>query len=87
MRLNTTVLFASITSALLPSSAAIASDDRPPLPLHGVEGFGGIARTYSVYLMISATEGSHLGMPSIGGGTLVTENGRKMVFGTITETF
>lgn len=87
MRLNTIVLFASVTSALLTSNAAIASDDRPPLPLHGVEGYGGIATTYSAYLTNSATEGSYLGMPSIGGGTLVTENGRKMVFATITQTF
>ena len=55
---------------------AFAEDTRPPLPLHGIEGYGGIASTYSVYLTNTATEGNIFGLPSVGAGVLGTTEGR-----------
>jgi len=63
-----------------------AKDTRPPLPLHGVEGYGGIAITYSAYLTNTALDGNIFGKPSLGAGFLVTEKGRYMGFASITET-
>lgn len=58
----------------------------PPLPLHGIEGYGGIAITYSAYLTNPATDGNLFGKPSIGAGTVFTDNGDFLGFATITET-
>lgn len=58
----------------------------PPLPLHGIEGYGGIAITYSAYLTNPAEDGALFGLPSVGGGLLVSPKGRSLLFATFTET-
>lgn len=75
-----------LTSLLLLSSNAFAEDTRPPLPLHGIEGYGGIAATYSAYLTNTAQDGDILGLPSFGAGVLGSTDGRFMGFATFTET-
>ncbi|MBU1053371.1 MAG: hypothetical protein KKC46_06020 [Proteobacteria bacterium] len=62
------------------------SKQSPPLPLHGIEGYGGIAITYSAYLTNPGGENSIVGLPSIGGGLLVTPKGRSLIYSGITET-
>ena len=84
MKLRSTFLLMS--SFLVLSGNAFAEDSRPPLPLHGIEGYGGIAATYSAYLANTATEGNIFGLPSVGGGMLGTTEGRVMGFTTFTET-
>lgn len=63
-----------------------AAKGPPPLPLHGIEGYGGIAITYSAYLTNPAADGKLFGKPSIGVGTVFTGNGDFLGFSTITET-
>ncbi len=76
---------ALLSSFLLLSGTAFAKDERPPLPLHGIEGYGGIAATYSAYLTNTAKEGEIFGMPSFGAGVLGTTDGRYMGFASFTE--
>jgi hypothetical protein len=71
---------------LLVAAPAFAGDESPPLPLHGVEGYGGIAITYSAYLVNPAEEGHIFGKPALGAGGLITEKGRFFGFATVTET-
>jgi hypothetical protein len=61
--------------------------DPPPLPLHGIEGMGGIFSTYSAHLTNPAREGELFGLPSIGFGYVDIGHGRYMLPLTITETF
>lgn len=75
-----------LSAFLLSSTSALAEDSRPPLPLHGVEGYGGIAITYSAYLTNTAKEGDIFGLPSLGGGVLGTTDGRYFGFATATQT-
>lgn len=66
---------------------AFAEEKEPaPLPLHGIEGYGGIAATYSAYLTNPARAGEFLGKPSIGSGAVLMESGKYLGFGSITET-
>jgi hypothetical protein len=65
---------------------AFAKESSPPLPLHGIEGYGGIASTYSAYLTNPAEEGDFFGLPSVGGGVIGTTEGRFMGFTTFSET-
>jgi hypothetical protein len=58
----------------------------PPLPLHGVEGYGGVAITYSAYLTNPPKTGKVFGLPSFGSGFVVTPEGRWFAFITLTET-
>lgn len=58
----------------------------PPLPLHGVEGYGGIASTYSAYLVNPSGKGHFFGKPALGVGSLITSDGRFFGFATATET-
>lgn len=84
MKLRPTLLLMS--SFLMLNGNVFAEDSRPPLPLHGIEGYGGIASTYSAYLTNTATEGNIFGLPSVGAGVLGTTEGRIMGFTTFTET-
>ena len=84
MNFKTTVVLMS--SVLMLSGNAFAEDSSPPLPLHGIEGYGGIAITYSAYLTNPATEDHILGLPSVGAGLLSTTEGRLLGFATFTET-
>jgi hypothetical protein len=60
----------------------------PPLPLHGVEGMGGVLTTYSAYLVNPGTRGpgESFGMPSIGAAYIFLGHGRHLLAASITET-
>ncbi len=58
----------------------------PPLPLHGIEGYGGIAITYTAYLTNPAPEDRIIGRPSIGTGAVFTTGGDYLIVNTFTET-
>jgi hypothetical protein len=62
------------------------ADEAPPLPLHGFEGYGGIAITYTAYLTNPAQDGATFGKPSVGAGAVFTDHNDYLGFGTITET-
>lgn len=66
--------------------AFAAESEPPPLPLHGIEGYGGIAITYSAYLTNPGLKGTIFGKPSIGAGAVGMESGKYLGFGTLTET-
>ncbi|MCE5334910.1 MAG: DUF3034 family protein [Desulfobacteraceae bacterium] len=57
----------------------------PPLPLIGIEGYGGVALTYSAYLVNPASPGMVLGRPSMEVGAVGSPSGRWVTFGMITE--
>ena len=68
------------------SYAAASEAEPPPLPLHGVEGYGGIAITYSAYLTNPAQKGAIFGKPSFGAGAVIAESGKYLGFATVSET-
>jgi len=59
----------------------------PPLPLHGIEGMGGIFSTYSAYLVNPARPGEIFGLPSVGFAYVFLDNGRHLLAPTVTATF
>lgn len=63
-----------------------SSEQSPPLPLHTVEGYGGVAFTGSAYLVNPAREGNLFGKPAVGGGLVVSEYGQYFAFQTLTLT-
>ncbi len=58
----------------------------PPLPLHQIEGNGGVFSTFSAYLVNPPRNGEPLGRPSIGFGYINIGHGRDLVALTVTET-
>lgn len=58
----------------------------PPLPLHSVEGTGGVFSTHSAYLVNPAGEGEILGLPSVGVLHVHMGQGKHIETFTITET-
>lgn len=66
--------------------SVVSEKEPPPLPLHGIEGYGGIAVTYSAYLTNTASKGEIFGKPSFGAGALIAESGKYLGFATFTET-
>jgi hypothetical protein len=58
----------------------------PPLPLHTIEGVGGIFATSSAYLVNPAKEGELFGKPSLGSAFVWLGNGRWLTAVTATET-
>ena len=63
-----------------------AAEKGPPLPLHQIEGNGGIFSTLSAYLVNPPRDGAPLGRPSIGGAYVDLGNGRNLEALTLTET-
>lgn len=43
-------------------SGAVAGESSPPLSLYGIEGYGGVAVTYSAYLVNPADKGHFFGV-------------------------
>ncbi len=72
------VLFFAVTG--------FAGNEPPPLPLHGVEGTGGVFSTHCAYLVNPAPEGKVLGKPSIGACYVNIGQGRHLNAITVTET-
>jgi hypothetical protein len=65
------------------SSTAFAG---PPLPLHSVEGSGGILLTNSAYLVNPSEDDKAFGLPSVGATYVNLGNGRHLEAYTMTET-
>jgi hypothetical protein len=62
------------------------ADKPPPLPLHQIEGNGGIFSTLSAYLVNPPRNGEPLGRPSVGFGYISMGHGRDLMALTLTET-
>jgi hypothetical protein len=58
----------------------------PPLPLHSVEGSGGILLTNSAYLVNPSEDDKAFGLPSVGATYVNLGNGRHLEAYTMTET-
>src|SRR5271157_2296902 len=58
----------------------------PPLPLHQIEGNGGVFSTLSAYLVNPPRNGEPVGRPSIGFGYINMGHGRDLAALTLTET-
>ena len=67
-------------------AAPAPPQEPPPLPLHGIEGMGGIFATYSAYLVNPAPAGKIFGMPSVGFAYVFVGNGRHLLAPTVTAT-
>ena len=81
------LFFATVFSILFAASYTLAAEkEKPPLPLHGIEGYGGIAATYSAYLTNPAGEGQLFGKPSLGTGMVAMDSGKNLFFTTLTGT-
>jgi len=75
------------SSASAPDNEATAAPEKPmPLPLHEIEGNGGVFSTLSAYLVNPPRNGEPLGRPSIGFGYIDLGYGRDLVALTVTET-
>ena len=57
-----------------------------PLPLHEIEGNGGVFSTLSAYLVNPPRNGEPVGRPSVGFGYINIGYGRDLVALTVTET-
>ena len=55
-----------------------------PLPLHEIEGNGGVLTTLSAYIVNPPRNGEPVGRPAIGGGAISLGNGRVLVPATLT---
>ncbi|SFM44750.1 DUF3034 family protein [Thermodesulforhabdus norvegica] len=66
------------------SCLVVQADAAPPLPLHNVEGFGGVAITGTAYLVNPPEDDRPIGMPAVGGGFVYTPKGRTFGFSTFT---
>lgn len=63
---------------------APAAQEGPPLPLHAVEGYGGVLTTYSAYLVNPGNNA--VGLPSVGGIFVLMNHERSLSSLTLTET-
>ena len=88
-------LFAALLVAAAPvgrlaaqdtNAAAAKAEKPPPLPLHQIEGNGGIFATLSAYLVNPPRDGELLGRPSVGFAFVDIGQGRNLEAFTITET-
>ena len=69
-----------------PGAAAAKPDKGPPLPLHEIEGNGGVFATLSAYLVNPPCNGEWLGRPSVGFAFVDLGHERNLEAFTITET-
>ena len=67
------------------TEAVPAAEKGPPLPLHEIEGNGGIFSTLSAYLVNPPRNGEPLGRPSVGAAIVDLGNGRNLEALTLTE--
>lgn len=85
MKLNKVYYLCLLALFMFVPGANAGEDGPPPLPLHGIGGYGGVAVTYSAYLVNPPAEDHFFGRPSIGVGGLLADEGRTLEFVTITE--
>ena len=83
--LNAGLLHAGSPSVTAAPAAAVP-DKGPPLPLHQIEGNGGIFSTLSAYLVNPPRNGELVGRPSLGAAVVDLGHGRVLEALTITET-
>ena len=69
-----------------PATTPAPAEKGPPLPLHEIEGNGGIFSTLSAYLVNPPRNGEPVGRPSIGAAIVDLGNGRNLEALTLTET-
>jgi hypothetical protein len=75
------------TNAAPANSAAAAKKEKPaPLPLHQIEGSGGIFSTLSAYLVNPPRDGEPVGRPSVGFSYVSLGHGQDLQALTLTET-
>lgn len=78
---------ADSASASSSVTSATAKAEKPmPLPLHEIEGNGGVFSTLSAYLVNPPRNGEPVGRPSIGFGYINMDFGRDLMALTVTET-
>ena len=68
------------------SLTATQPEKPPPMPLHEIEGNGGVFSTLSAYLVNPPRNGEAVGRPSVGFGYIALGYGRDLLALTITET-
>ena len=86
LALTTPVSAEEVTAPLPQEEAAPPPQEPPPLPLHGIEGMGGVFSTYSAYLVNSGGADDIFGLPSAGFAYVHLGHGRHLYAPTITET-
>jgi len=73
-------------AASSPDTAETKTEKPPPLPLHQIEGNGGIFSTLSAYIVNPPRNGEAVGRPSVGFAFVDIGNGRNLEAFTLTET-
>jgi hypothetical protein len=68
-----------------PESSAKKTDKPAPLPLHEIEGNGGVFSTLCAYIVNPPREGEPVGRPSVGFGYISIGQGRELTALTVTE--
>lgn len=63
----------------------VVAEEGPPLPLHQIEGNGGILATLSAYLVNPPAEGEFLGLPALGFAYIALGHGQDLQALTVTE--
>ena len=67
MRISISQMLCSALFAGLSVFCSISvAEEPPPLPLHGIEGYGGVLTTYTAYIPNQPTGEDLFGMPSVG---------------------
>jgi hypothetical protein len=75
----------ALSLLLLSLGIAAAADEPPPLPLHAVEGAGGVFATLTAYLVNPPAKPGEPGKPSLGVTYVNLGNGRNLRVFTLTE--
>ena len=83
-RVLAVLLVAALTVSVL--ADGVLAEEPPPLPLHAIEGVGGVVITHSAYLVNQAKKDHVFGLPSVGAMFAYLGHGRHIEFVTITET-
>ena len=88
MKRNTWITISAVSVLAMAAASwaqnAPAAQEGPPLPLHGVEGYGGVFSTYSAYLVNPGDNA--VGLPSLGGIFVLMNHDRSLSSLTLTET-
>ncbi|MCD6416945.1 MAG: DUF3034 family protein [Planctomycetes bacterium] len=80
------VIAVMVVACLAFVAGATSADEAPPLPLHSIEGVGGVFCTSSAYLVNPGPEGEVFGLPSVGAAYVDLGHGRTIQALTFTET-
>jgi hypothetical protein len=68
------------------NAAAAKAEKPPPLPLHQIEGNGGVFSTLSAYLVNPPRDGEPVGRPAVGFSYINLGHGQNLEAFTLTET-